>query len=67
MNLKPTRAELNPLKRKESTQESFESSQPKKKEMQGLQDNIAEEQKTTEASLQRVERELPELQHRHIK
>ena len=29
--------------------------------MQGLQDNIAEEQKTTEASLQRVERELPEL------
>ena len=35
--------------------------------MQGLQDNIAEEQKTTEASLQRVKRELPELQHRHIK
>ena len=35
--------------------------------MQGLQDNIAEQQKTTEASLQRVQRELAELQHRHIK
>ena len=30
--------------------------------MQGLQDNIAEPQKTTEPSLQRVQRELAELQ-----
>ena len=35
--------------------------------MQGLQDNNAEQQKTTEASLQRVQRELAELQRRHIK
>ena len=35
-------------------QESLGSSQTEIKEMQGLQDNIAEQQKTTEASLQRV-------------
>ena len=35
--------------------------------MQGLQDNNAEQQKTTEASLQRVQHELTELQRRHIK
>ena len=48
-------------------QESLGSSQTEIKEMQGLQDNIAEQQKTTEASLQRVQRELAELQRRHIK
>ena len=37
-----------------SMQESLGSSQTEIKEMQGLQDNIAEQQKTTEASLQRV-------------
>ena len=45
-------------------QESLGSSQTEIKEVQGLQDNIAEQQKTTEASLQRVQRELAEL---HIK
>ena len=45
-------------------QESLGSSQTEIKEIQGLQDNIAEQQKTTEASLQRVLRELAEL---HIK
>ena len=48
-------------------QESLGSSQTEIKEMQGLQDNIAEQQKTTEASLQRVQCELTELQCRHIK
>ena len=50
-----------------SMQESLGSSQTEIKEMQGLQDNIAEQQKTTEASLQRVQCELAELQRRHIK
>ena len=50
-----------------SMQESLGSSQTEIKEIQGLQDNIAEQQKTTEASLQRVQRELAELQRRHIK
>ena len=35
-------------------QESLGSSETEIKEMQGLQDNIAEQQKTTEASLQRL-------------
>ena len=48
-------------------QESLGSSQTEIKEMQGLQDNIAEQQKTTEASLQRVQCELAQLQRRHIK
>ena len=48
-------------------QESLGSSQTEIKEMQGLQDNIAEQQKTTEASLQRVQCGLAELQRRHIK
>ena len=43
-------------------QESRGSCQTEIKEMQGLQDNIAEPQKTTEPSLQRVQRELAELQ-----
>ena len=50
-----------------SMQESLGSSQTKIKEMEGLQDNIAEQQKTTEASLQRVQRELAELQRRNLK
>ena len=50
-----------------SMQESLGSSQTEIKEIQGLQDNIAEQQKTTEASLQSVQRELAELQRRHIK
>ena len=50
-----------------SMQESLGSSQTEIKEMQGLQDNIAEQQKTMEASLQRVQCELAELQRRHIK
>ena len=50
-----------------SMQESLGSSQTEIKEMQGLQDNIAEQQKTTEASLQRVQCELAQLQRRHIK
>ena len=50
-----------------SMQESLGSSQTEIKEMQGLQDNIAEQQKTTEASLQRVQCGLAELQRRHIK
>ena len=50
-----------------SMQESLGSSQNEIKEIQGLQDNIAEQQKTTEASLQRVQHELAELQRRHIK
>ena len=48
-------------------QESLGSSQTKIKEMEGLQDNITEQQKTTEASLQRVQRELAELQRRNLK
>ena len=48
-------------------QESLRSSQTEIKEMQGLQDNNAEQQKTTEASLQRVQHELAELQRRRIK
>ena len=44
-----------------SMQESLGSSQTEIKEMQGLQDNIAEQQKTTEASLQCVQCELAEL------
>ena len=48
-------------------QGSLESSQTEIKEMQGLQDNIVEQQKTSEASLQCVQRELAELQRRHIK
>ena len=48
-------------------QESLRSSQTEIKEMQGLQDNNAEQQKTTETSLQRVQHELAELQRRHIK
>ena len=48
-------------------QESLGSSQTEIKEMKGLQDNIAEQQKTAEASLQRVQRELTDLQRRHIK
>ena len=50
-----------------SMQESLGSSQTEIKEMQGLQDNIAEQQKTTETSLQHVQCELAELQRRHIK
>ena len=50
-----------------SMQESLGSSQTEIKEMQGLKDNIAEQQKTTEASLQRVQCELAEFQRRHIK
>ena len=50
-----------------SMQESLGSSQTEIKEMQGLQDNIAEQQKTTEVSLQRVQCELAELQASHIK
>ena len=50
-----------------SMQGSLESSQTEIKEMQGLQDNIVEQQKTSEASLQCVQRELAELQRRHIK
>jgi len=50
-----------------SMQESFESSQTEIKEMQGLQDSIVEQQKTSEASLQCVQRELAELQRHHIK
>lgn len=50
-----------------SMQESFESSQTEIKEMQGLQDSIVEQQKTSEASLQCVQRELTELQRHHIK
>ena len=66
--MKPTRAELNPSKvNRKSMQESLGSSQTEIKEIQGLQDNIAEQQKTTEAFLQRVQRELAELQRRHIK
>ena len=48
-------------------QEILGSSPTEIKEIQGLQDNIAEQQKTTEAFLQRVQRELAELQRRHIK
>ena len=48
-------------------QESLRSSQTEIKEMQGLQDNNAEQQKTTETSLQRVQHELAELQRRHFK
>ena len=48
-------------------QESLRSSQTEIKEMQGLQDNNAEQRKTTETSLQRVQHELAELQRRHIK
>ena len=50
-----------------SMQESLGSSQTEIKEMQGLQDNIAEQQKTTDASLERVQCEIAELQRRHIK
>ena len=50
-----------------SMQESLGSSQTEIKEMQGLQDNIAEQQKSTDASLQRVQCELAELQRRHVK
>ena len=50
-----------------SMQESLASSQTAIKEMQGLQDNITEQQQTTETSLQRVQCELAELQRRHIK
>ena len=50
-----------------SMQESLESSQTEIKEMQGLQDCIVEQQKTTEASLQRIQRDFAELQRRHIK
>ena len=50
-----------------SMQESFESSQTKIKEMQGLQDSIVEQQKTSEASLQCVQCELAELQRHHEK
>lgn len=50
-----------------SMQESFESSQTKIKEMQGLQDSIVEQQKTSEASLQCLRCELAELQRHHKK
>ena len=63
--MKPTRAGLNPSKI--NMQESLRSSQTEIKEMQGLQDNNAEQQKTTETSLQRVQHELAELQRRHFK
>ena len=43
-------------------QESRGSCQTEIKEMQGLQGNIAEPHKTTEPSLQRVQRQLAELQ-----
>ena len=67
--MKPTRAEyVKSLEdEQKSMQESLGSSQTDINEMQGLQDNIAEQQKTTEASLQRVQCELAELQRRHIK
>ena len=67
--MKPTRAEyVKSLEdEQKSMQESLGSSQTEINEMQGLQDNIAEQQKTTEASLQRVQCELAELQRRHIK
>ena len=50
-----------------SQQEDLQSSQTEITEVKALQNKVAEQQKPIETSLQRVERELAELQRRHIK
>ena len=50
-----------------SMQESLQSSQTEITEVKALQNKVAEQQKPIETPLQRVERELAELQRRHIK